>query len=46
MKTEQQLKELLEKIEKVSDDEELDDYFDLTNKGGFWLDFLDWVLEK
>ena len=46
MKDEKEIRELKEKIEKVCDDEELNDYFRLSDKGGHWLDCLEWVLEK
>lgn len=46
MKDEKTIRELKKKIERVGDDEVLEDYFELTNKGGHWLDCLEWVLEN
>jgi hypothetical protein len=44
MRTEKEIRELKEKIEKAPSIDGDTSFCNLTDKGGHWLDCLDWVL--
>jgi len=44
MKTEEETKKLVDKLEKIDEDKSLDGFYSMTDKCGHWLDCLAWVL--